>query len=300
MRLLLVLGSVLAGTVIIVVVIVSVFGAEDVEHVFKSETTEYRAPHGEWVRSVPGRRAEVWAVGDSKAPDDRPVAALIERAAPDRVLYVGDVYTSGTRDDFEAWDAVWGDLTRRMAPTPGNHDWPESAEGYDPYWTDVRGTPPPTHYAFEAGGWQILALNSEHDEQEAQASWARARTASRNCTIAFWHRPRWSAGPHGDNEATDALWRAVRGRAAAVISGHEHNMQRLEPLNRTIQFISGAGGSSHTVPDKDDRRLDFGDGIHYGALRLVLTPASARWAFVATDARILDSGVLRCRRDDND
>ena len=278
----------------VVVLIVFAFGGENVEHVLRSEATEYRPPQGEWVPSVPGRRAEIWAIGDSGAPDDRGVETLVERAKPDRVLYVGDVYTNGTKQDFARWDAVWGGLTPRMAPTPGNHDWPEASEGYDPYWTDARGTPPPTHYAFEAGGWQILALNSEHEEQAAQERWARRRAGSHECTIAFWHRPRWSAGPHGDDDAVDGLWSAVEGRVGAVISGHEHNMQRLDPGGGTIQFISGAGGYSHTSPELDDPRLRFGDGTHYGALRLALSPRVARWSFVATGGAVLDSGLIRC------
>lgn len=295
MRLRLVLGAALAVTVVAVVLVFVVFGAENVEHVFRSEATAYRPPQGEWVPSVPGTRAEIWATGDAGADTDRGVAALIERADPDRVLYVGDVYPNGTRDEFEHWDEEWGGLVQRMAPTPGNHDWPEAAEGYDPYWTQARGSPPPTNYAFDAGGWRILSLNSEHEERAAQVSWAQKQTASHGCAIAFWHRPRWSAGPHGDDAAADDLWRAVRGRVAAVISGHEHSMQRLDPRDGTVQFISGAGGFSHTDPDQSDPRLAFGDGTHYGALRLRLTPGTARWAFVATDGARLDSGVMRCR-----
>lgn len=296
MRLRHLLGAVLAVAGV-AVVLVLVFGAEDVEHVFVSETTPYRAPHGEWVPSVNGRRAEVWATGDADSASDRGVAGLIERADPDRILYVGDVYPNGTSAQFEDWGETWGGLVPRMAPTPGNHDWPEAAEGYDPFWTTARGTPPPTHYAFRAGGWQVISLNSEHEEQAAQIDWARRRTSSpAPCTIAFWHRPRWTAGPHGDDAAADGLWQAVSGRAAAVISGHEHNMQRLAPGGGTMQFISGAGGYSHTTPNPGDPRLEFGDSTHYGALRLRLTPGIARWAFVATSGAVLDAGRLRCGR----
>jgi calcineurin-like phosphoesterase family protein len=279
-----------------VVLVLVVFGFENVEHVFVSETTPYRVPDGEWVPSVSGRNAEVWATGDADSATDQGVATLIERADPDRVLYVGDVYPNGTSDQFADWERVWGGLVTRMAPTPGNHDWPEAAEGYDPFWSGARGTPPPTHYAFRAGGWQLLSLNSEHEEQTAQIEWVRERTASSGgCTIAFWHRPRWSAGPHGDDSAVAGLWQAARGRVAAVISGHEHNMQRLAPDGGTRQFISGAGGSSHTVPDQADPRLEFGDGTHYGALRLRLTSGVARWAFVSTSSDVLDAGTFRCR-----
>lgn len=295
MRVRLVIGAVLALVAVAGVLVFVVFGSENVEHVFKSEATAYRPPHGEWVPSVAGKRAELWATGDAGAETDRGVAALIERSDPDRVLYLGDVYPNGTREQFEQWQEAWGDLAAQMAPTPGNHDWPEAAEGYDPFWTNAKGSPPPTNYAFDAAGWRVLSLNSEHEEQAAQETWARTQTAPHACAIAFWHRPRWSAGPHGDDAAPDGLWRAVRGRVAAVISGHEHNMQRLKSRDGTVQFISGAGGFSHTVPDQGDPRLAFGDGTHYGALRLRLTPGSAQWAFVATDGTRLDSGVMRCR-----
>jgi hypothetical protein len=73
-------------------------------------------------------------------------------------------------------------------------------------------------------------------------------------------------------------------------------MQVLDPGGRTVQFISGAGGYSHTSPDANDPRLRFGDGTHYGALRLTLAPRIGRWAFIATDGTTLDSGVMRCRK----
>ena len=80
-----------------------------------------------------------------------------------------------------------------------------------------------------------------------------------------------------------------------VVSGHEHNMQRLRPEGGTVQFVSGAGGFSHTEPGRDDPRLAFGDGVHDGALRLSLRRGRAEWAFVATDGQVLDSGTLHCR-----
>ena len=289
--------GVLAVIVVAIAARVFVLGNEQVEHVFRSESPGYRPPDGEWIRSVPGARAELWAVGDSSGDGGREIAALIERSRPDRALYLGDVYPNGTAADFREWERDWGELVPVMAPTPGNHDWQEANEGYDPYWSDVTGRPPPTNYEFRAGGWQILALNSEHEEQSAQIEWLRERTApGGSCRIAFWHRPRFSAGPHGDSTAVDGLWRAVRGRVAMVLSGHEHNMQRLRPDGGTAQFVSGAGGFSQTEPAADDPRLAFGDGMRDGALRLRLRRGRAEWAFVATDGQVLDSGSLRCRR----
>ena len=86
-------------------------------------------PDGEWIPSVPGETARVWAVGDANPPNSKRVTRLIKRADPDRVLYLGDVYPDGSRDDFERWAKPWGRLVNRMAPTPGNHEWKRGARG---------------------------------------------------------------------------------------------------------------------------------------------------------------------------
>ena len=58
-----------------------------------------RPPEGEWIHSVPGDTARVWAVGDANPPNSKRVTRLIKRADPDRVLYLGDVYGLADHDD---------------------------------------------------------------------------------------------------------------------------------------------------------------------------------------------------------
>lgn len=276
---------------------------ENVEHVVHPETAPLRVPDGEYVQSVPGGQAELWAVGDAGAGSDaRAAAALIARSNFDRLLYLGDVYPDGSAGAFDAWGEVWGELAERTAPTPGNHDWPDATEGYDPYWKSVYGAPPPTFYAFRAGGWDLVSVNSEargDDEAgPAQERWLRERFATHpgDCRVVFWHRPRFSAGPHGDDGSVDALWRMLPGHARLLLSGHEHNMQRLNAEQGVVSFIAGAGGESHTTPSVDDQRLAFGDGRHVGALRISLRPGRMRWAFVDVGGRRLNTGSLACGR----
>src|SRR6187455_2864820 len=60
-------------------------------------------------------RAVVWAVGDAATPgpDADRVARMIRRARPDRFLYLGDVYETGTAAEFRRWyDARYGKLAR--------------------------------------------------------------------------------------------------------------------------------------------------------------------------------------------
>jgi hypothetical protein len=272
---------------------------EDVEHLLRDESEQLPPPEGELLAPVRGR-ATVWVVGDAdQTPDGRALAALVERSRPDRVLYLGDVYEFGNAASFRSWSRSWGRLAPRMAATPGNHDWAEASEGYAPYWGRVHGRPMPGYYALRAGGWQVLSLNSEadHGPGSEQERWLAREVRSRagSCRLAFWHRPRYSAGPRGDDPSVNSLSRHLPGRARLLAGGHEHNLQRLRPRGGVIQFVVGAGGRGHEPVSRGDPRLAFADTERTGALRLELERGLARWTFVALGGRVLDSGSVRCR-----
>jgi 3',5'-cyclic AMP phosphodiesterase CpdA len=249
------------------------------------------------------RSATIWAVGDGADGDARAkqVAELIERGRPDRVLYLGDVYERGTREEFaDNYRTTFGRFGAITAPTPGNHDWPRHEEGYDPYWKQANPRLPQNRhwYRFVIAGWEFLSLNSEedHDPGSPQVRWLRRQVREPGtCRIAFWHRPFQSAGRHGDQEQVEPLWQAVSGHAAIVIGGNDHDMQRFERRDGLVQFVSGAGGRELYEVDRSDPRLAFGEGDEYGALRLDLRPGAARYRFVAVDGRTLDSGTIPCR-----
>lgn len=268
-----------------------------------------RAPNGAFVPSGPDRRALLWAVGDGADGSARAqrVVTRMRRKRFDRVLYLGDVYGAGllsflrgdgTETDYrKRYDPVYGSFAGRTAPTPGNHEWPQRGDGYDPYWTEVHGEPPPAYYGFRTAGWQLLSLNSEapHDGRSAQVRWLRTQVrAPGTCRLAFWHRPRFSAGKHGDAAGVAPLWDALRGRARIVVSGHDHNMQRFKPVDGIAQYVSGAGGNDLYLFRRRDPRMAFGEALAYGALRIELRPGRARLAFVSAGGRILDVSVVRC------
>ena len=247
-------------------------------------------------------RAVVWAVGDAAdgSPGSIALAALITSAPSDRFLYLGDVYARGTASEFrDNYASVFGRLAPKTAPTPGNHEWPNHATGYDPYWTRVHGRRQPAYYSFSVAGWRIFSLNSEasHGAGSAQLRWVKDRLGRGNCRIAFWHRPRFSAGRvHGDQPDMDALWRALRGHATLVLSGHDHNSQRFKPRDGIVQLVAGAGrGGEPLYPLRRDARLAFGDARELAALRLTLTPGRARFAFVGADGSRLNVGEVPCR-----
>jgi hypothetical protein len=244
----------------------------------------------------------VWAVGDgpdggAKAPG---VARLIRNSSPDRVLYLGDVYEHGTMGEFTAnFDPLYGQIAGRIAPTPGNHDWPLHLSGYDRYWKKTHNAKVPYYYSFKSGGWQIVSLNSEmdHNAGSPQVAWLRSKVGGKGtCRIAFWHRPRYSAGVvHGDQPDVQPFWDALAGHDAIVLTGHEHDMQRFKPRRGITEFVSGAGGHLlYGVRKRPD--LAFANAGTFGALRLELRPGVAAYRFVSTQGKTLDSGKVRCSR----
>ena len=275
-----------------------------------------------FVPSRAGTRAVVYAVGDSAdgTPRARAVARLIpDPPALDLLLYLGDVYDDGRRHEYARnYAPLFGRLDAVTAPCPGNHEWGRRAEGYVPYWTRARGVPPPPWYAFDLAGWLVLSLNSEVPcgPGSPQHAWLLAELARTDAPVlAYWHRPRFNAGNHGDAPDVAPLWEAVTGRAALVLGGHDHNLQRFHPVDGTVQLVAGAGGHTSYVLDRSwrrrvprwarrgrrlrrtfrDPRLAFGDDREDGLLRLELRPDAVDFAFVGVSGRVLDAGTLPAR-----
>ena len=244
--------------------------------------------------------AVVWAVGDGASGTSaaKRLATTIRRDRPDRFLYLGDVYEHGTRSEFDSnYDGVYGALVPITSPTPGNHEWGNRASGYFPYWEGKLGRSLPSWYEAEAGGWQILSLNSEaaHGSGSSQVRWLRGRLGDGDCRIAFWHRPRFSAGSvHGDARDVAPLWNAVEGRAALVLTGHDHDSQRFRRRGGTVQLVAGAGGPGLYSANKGDRRLIWADDDNVAGVRLELTPGRARFEFRTASGRVLNRGSVGC------
>ena len=269
-----------------------------------------RAPTGAFVPSGPDGRALLWAVGDGADGSVRAqrVVTRMRRKRFDRVLYLGDVYGAGllsflrgdgTEADYrKRYEPVYGDFASRTAPTPGNHEWPQRGDGYEPYWAEVHGEPPPAYYGFRVAGWQLLSLNSEapHGASSGQVRWLRAQVRRPGtCRLAFWHRPRFSAGQARRRAATShRCGMRCAAAPAIVVNGHDHNMQRFKAVDGITQYVSGAGGHGLYRFKRRDPRLAFGESRAYGALRIELRPGSARLAFVSSGGKVLDVSVVRC------
>jgi hypothetical protein len=115
------------------------------------------------------------------------------------------------------------------------------------------------------------------------------------CRIAYWHRPRMSAGPHGDAPDMAPVWNALRSHARLVVGGHDHSLQRFRRRGGLTQLVAGAGGSI-LYSDHADPRLAFARAGKTGALRILLEPGSATLEFRSVSGRLLDRSRASCRR----
>ena len=157
--------------------------------------------------------------------------------------------------------------------------------------------------------WHLVALNSVCAAQtdvtaangwlggcapgSPQEQWLRAdlaASAGADCTLAYWHHPRFSATAGGDNELMAPLWQALLdAHADVVLSGHHHNYQRLAPLDAAgapapgrgmRQIVVGTGGHSLGTPAGLSRPVEVFANTSFGVLRLGLHDGWYDWEFV--------------------
>jgi calcineurin-like phosphoesterase family protein len=248
----------------------------------------------------PANRAVAWATGDGADGSTvaRRLARRIAADRPDRFLYLGDVYPSGTALDYRRrFVPIYGRLANITSPTTGNHEWGNRESGYRPYWHGVTGRRQSYWYARPLAGWEIISLSSEarHDADSPQLRWLRKRVeAPGTCRLAFWHRPRFSAGTvHGDAPDVAPFWKALRGHARLVLGGHDHLLQRFRMRAGITEYVAGAGGIE-LYGRRRDSRLAFARSGVTGALRIVLQPGRARMQFVSVDGKVLDTSRATC------
>ncbi|WP_370409967.1 DNRLRE domain-containing protein [Streptomyces fradiae] len=229
------------------------------------------------------------------------------------VFTTGDnAYPNGTASDFSTYyEPTWGRHKARTRPAPGNHDYNTSgASAYYGYFGANAGPSGQGYYSYDLGNWHVVSLNSEVSMSvgSAQEKWLRADLAAANkpCTVAYWHKPRWtSSSSHAPEPATGPLVQALYDyNAEVVLTGHNHQYERFAPQNPSgqldtarglRQFVAGMGGASlygfGTIqPNSEARNNDT-----FGVLKLTLHSNGYDWQFVPQAGKTYnDSGSGTC------
>ena len=139
-------------------------------------------------------------------------ARLIDKV-PGTVFAVGDLaYPDGSDEQFaDCYGPTWGRFKERTRPAPGNHEYhSDGASGYVRYFGAAAGDPAKGYYSYDLGAWHIVVLNSECERvggchaASAQVQWLRQDLAQHpaTCTLAYFHKPRFSSGVAHGNDPT--------------------------------------------------------------------------------------------------
>jgi acid phosphatase type 7 len=181
-------------------------------------------------------------IAKCESSGDEKTAALVQALDPDRVVTLGDnVYPDGTISEFlDCYDPSWGVFKRKTASAPGNHD----------YHT--------------LGGRRLQGILRS------------IRPVVR--VGAYWHRPQYSDGRHGDEPAMEPIWNTFASQGGdIVLAGHDHNYQRFARIDDVRSFVVGTGGARLT-PIHGDRARVSNDDTH-GVLLLTLRAGEYDWSF---------------------
>ena len=269
--------------------------------------------------------ATIAAVGDAPASQTSAiqVANLVASWKPDMLLYLGDVYQRGSYQEFlNHWHPgyLFGRFNAITAPVPGNHEYKQwsSAAPYFWYWNYGTGGPTATRggrwYSFNLAGWHVISLDSDAavDAGSPQVAWLKKDLAAHPrdkypCTLAMWHRPRFSTSSIAGNSAMTTLWEVMVPAGVDIfLNAHAHQYERFLPLrsdgsvttpgNGVTQFVVGTGGNGlgEWRAGRPTEKVAFRTNTFVGAIRFILRPGAADFQFTSTEGVPLDVGTVPC------
>ncbi len=272
--------------------------------------------------SLGSHTARLAVVGDIACASPNPIGdrchqratyAVAAKMKPDRVLVIGDTqYPDSALALYKkSYAKSWGKLKPITFPVPGNHEYKtRSAAGYFDYFGAAAGKRGRGWHATTIGGWRVIGLNSNCDQiggceaGSAQAKWL-ANDLGRHakfCTLAIWHYPRFSSGPHHNHPKLAHFWSQLNAASAEVVfAGHDHSYERLKAMTSDGKesssgmpsFVVGTGGVRRyesVTPSSRSLANDRG----YGVLQLDLFARGYSWKFVLTDGKVADRGSAAC------
>lgn len=277
------------------------------------------APHAEWMY-VPATAETVTllACSDVQCQVD-PGTRLARSIATsdlaisldwDYIINAGDAVYDGlltTIQGSSGWPQHWGrpPLLDTLWVVPGNHDYNNSRQGFDGYFTTDQRGPTGTYYrSADFGSWHGIFLNVTSDRDvpcsvgSTQYNWLAADLAANSSkpTFLVWHEPRYTIGDYGDSTGDPVdIWDLLlqHPQVEFVVNGHAHSYQRYQRMNNAAQvdttngiaeFICGMGGGALDTPPSARTGLAARNTAtsQRGVLLFNLEPDRYTWQFVPT------------------
>jgi 3',5'-cyclic AMP phosphodiesterase CpdA len=214
----------------------------------------------------------------------------------DALVLLGDlIYPDGDAEEVPSRiNGVFEPLVRRgvqLVPVLGNHDYRSDeqsqilqAMGRSASW-----------YAETVGIVRVIVLDSEQVDNPDQRAWLEKTLATPSdapWTVVAMHKPAYSAGHHGSDEAVQDAWVPLFEQydVPLVVAGHDHDYQRSKAINGVTYVVSGAAANLRPTGSQDFTAVS-------ASIRHFLDLAASRTELIVRaidqDGGLLDSLTLR-------
>jgi tartrate-resistant acid phosphatase type 5 len=190
-----------------------------------------------------------------------------------------------------------GAVSNRFFPILGNEDW--AASGAQPYFDYFALPGNERYYDFVAGPVHFFALDSDPHEPDgitadsAQGNWLhdRLQPAGEPWKIVYFHHPPFSSGVNGSTTALH--WPFEQWGASAVLSGHDHDYERVM-RDGFPYFVNGLGGRSTSgfLEPVQGSVVRYQDD--YGAMLVQAGELTISYKFITRTGEVIDTYVA-CR-----
>jgi len=200
-----------------------------------------------------------------------------------------------------------GSPTNRFWPSLGNHDWRSMSCNGDactgPYLDYFTLPGNERTYDVDMGLMHLFVVDSDDEEpagnsaDSAQAGWLESELAASTACfdVVVFHNAPYSTGLH-HGSSPYMRWPFAAWGADVVMSGHEHNYERLDVAGMPY-FVNGLGGKSKykfgsvaSLPPGVTSVARY--NAKYGAMLVTVSETGLTSQFFNTDGTLIDEYTL--------
>jgi acid phosphatase type 7 len=197
--------------------------------------------------------AQIAVISDTQGHEDvfSQVVSLVSEHHPQAVIHLGDLTAHGKdQQEYDNFFKTAKQLLNSLLffPVRGNHD--KDAALFLAYFPNLMDR---TYYSVSYDSLKFIIIDTNLDlmPRSEQYSWLEKQLGddSNLPRIVLMHIPVFSSGYHGSNNDLGLFLPALfqQYHVAAVLSGHDHDYERLE-FNGIPYIISGGAGGMIRPP----------------------------------------------------
>ena len=216
------------------------------------------------------------AYGDNRAGWDhsdkihRQLLANMAKDSPAFVLNTGDLVFGGDHEDY--WDKFFNEGHDLFASVPfepsiGNHD--SSQRNFYGLNFDL-GENKQAYYYYEYGHSVFIALDTTRNFAPGSAQYKflvdrLEKARGKSPIVVFFHHPAYSFSMHKSDPQVQSYLVPLFEKYGVdlVLTGHDHNYQRVGPLNGVTYIVTGGGGGPLYRVNNNPLLKSYKEVFHY-------------------------------------